>query len=66
MSRLRIDDAVQVESGRGYLGPAQHNVNLASVVCLVIKEMAARNVRRLDVVFALIVRVLKRAIPKTD
>jgi hypothetical protein len=64
--QLRIDDAVQVESGRGHLGVAQHNVNLTSVVCLVIKEMAARNVRRLDVVFALIVRVLERATPKSD
>jgi hypothetical protein len=64
--QLRIDDAVQVESGRGHLGVAQHNVNLTSVVCLVIKKMAARNVRRLDVVFALIVRVLERAPPKSD
>jgi len=42
------------------------NVNLTSVVCLVIKKMAARNVRRLDVVFALIVRVLERATPKSE
>jgi hypothetical protein len=41
-------------------------MNLTSVVCLVIKKMAARNVRRLDVVFALIVRVLERATPKSD
>jgi hypothetical protein len=40
-------------------------VNLTSVVRLVIKKMAARNVRRLDVVFALIVRVLERATPKS-
>ena len=45
---------------------AQHNVNLTSVVCLVIKKMAARNVRRLDVVFALIVCVRERATPKSD
>ena len=51
-SQLRIDDAVQIESGRDHLGVAQHDVNLTSVVCLVIKKMAARNVRRLDVVFA--------------
>lgn len=64
--RLRIDDPVQVESGRGHLGLAQHNVNLPAVVRLVIEQMAARNLRRLDVVLALIVRVLERAIPKTD
>jgi hypothetical protein len=63
---LRIDDAVQVESGSGHLGLAQHNMNLTSVVCLVIEKMAARNVRSLDVVFALIVRVLERATPKSD
>jgi hypothetical protein len=57
---------VQVESGRGHLGLAQHNVNLTSVVSLVIEQVAARNVRCLDVVFAFIVRVLKRAIPKTN
>ena len=57
---------MQIESGRSHLGVAQHNVNLTSVVCLVIKKMAARNVRRLDVVFALIVRVLERATSKSD
>ena len=57
---------MQVESGRGHLSLAQHNMNLTSVVCLVIKKMAARNVRSLDVVFALIVRVLERATPKSD
>ena len=45
---------------------AQHNVNLTSMVCLVIKKMAARNVRGLDVVFALIVCVRERATPKSD
>ena len=64
--QLRINDAVQVESGRGHLSLAQHNMNLTSVVCLVIKKMAARNVRSLDLVFALIVRVLERATPKSD
>jgi hypothetical protein len=63
---LRIDDAVQVESGRGQPGVAQHDVNLTSVVCLVIKKMSARNVRRFNVVFALIVRVPERATPKSD
>jgi hypothetical protein len=41
-------------------------VSLTSVVSLVIKEMAARNVRCLDVVFALTVRVRERATPKID
>jgi hypothetical protein len=45
---------------------AQHNVYLTSVVRLMIKKMAARNVRRLDVVFAPIVRVRERATPKSD
>jgi hypothetical protein len=62
----RIDNAVQVETGRGHLGLTQHNVNLTSVMRLVIKKMAARNVGRLDVVFALIVRVLERATPKSE
>jgi len=57
---------VQVESGRGKLSLAQHNMNLTSVVRLVVKKMAARNVRSLDVVYALIVRVLERATPKSD
>lgn len=56
---------MQVESGRSHLRLAQHNVNLPSVVCLVINKMAARNVRGLDVVFALVVRVLERATPKS-
>jgi hypothetical protein len=64
--QLRINDAVQVKSGRGHLSLAQHNVNLTSVVCVVIKKMAASNMRSLDVVFALIVRVLERATPKSD
>jgi hypothetical protein len=64
--QLRIDDAVQVEGGRRHLGLAQHDMNLTSVVRLVIKKMAARNVRSLDVVFALIVRVLEGATPKSD
>jgi hypothetical protein len=54
-----IDDAVQVEGGRRHLSLAQHNMNLTSVVRLVVKKMAARNVRGLDVVFALIVRVFE-------
>lgn len=44
----------------------QHNVDLPAVVRLVIEQMAARNLRRLDVVLALIVRVLERVIPKID
>ena len=64
--QLRINDAVQVESGRSHLSLAQHNMNLTSVVCLVIEKMAASNVRCLDVVYALIVRVLERATPKSD
>jgi hypothetical protein len=41
-------------------------VNLAPVVCLAIKKMAARKVRSLDVVFAVIVRVWERAIPRSN
>ena len=52
-------------AGAATLGVAQHNVNLTSVVRLMIKKVAARNVRRLDVVFALIVRVLERPLPKS-
>ena len=57
---------MEVESGRGHLGLAQHNVNLPAVVRLVIEQMAKRNLRRLDLVLALIVRILERAIPKID
>jgi hypothetical protein len=57
---------VQVERGRRCLGLAQHYVNLTPVVRLVIKKMATCNVGRLDIVFALIVRVLERSVPKSD
>src|SRR5580765_6198190 len=62
---LRIDDAVQVERWRGHRRLTQHYVDLPSMVCLVIEQMSACHMRRLHVIFALIIRVSKRPAPKS-
>jgi hypothetical protein len=45
-------------------GLTQHHVDLPSMVCLVIEQMTACDVCRLDVVFALVIRVSERPAPK--
>jgi hypothetical protein len=61
---LRIDDAVQVERWRGYWRLTKHQMDLPSMVRLVIEQMTACHVRRLHVIFALIIRVSERPAPK--
>lgn len=62
---LRIDDPVQVECWRPNRGLTQHNVHLPAMVRLVVEQMTAGHVRRLHVVFALIIRVSERPAPKS-
>jgi hypothetical protein len=64
-SILRIYDAMQVEGWRRHLGLTQHYVNLPSMVRLVIEQMTACHVRSFHVVFAFIIRVRERLIPKS-
>ena len=56
---------MQVEGWRRHLGLTQHHVNLPSMVRLVIEQMTACHVRSFHVVFALIIRVRERLIPKS-
>ena len=51
--------------GGRHRGLTQHHMDLPSMVRLVIEEMTACDVRRLHVVFALIVRVSERPSPKS-
>jgi len=62
--RLRIEYAVQVEGRRRRRGLTQHHMDLRSMVRLMVEQMAACHVRGLNVVFALVVRIGKRAVPE--
>jgi len=62
---LRIDDAVQVERRRPHWSLTQHHVHLRSMVRLVIEQVTARHMSRFHVVFAPIVRVRERPVPKS-
>ena len=55
---------MQVEGRRRRRGLTQHHMDLRSMVRLVVVQMAAGHVRGLDVVFALVVRIGKRAVPE--
>ena len=56
---------MQVKRWRGHRGLTQQHVDLPSMVRLVVEQMTACDVRRLYVVFALIVRVSERLGPKS-
>jgi hypothetical protein len=57
VSALWVDDAVQVQGWRFCRGLTQHDVDLPSMVRLMIKQMGAGYMRRFNIVFASIVRV---------
>jgi hypothetical protein len=54
---LGVDDAVQVQGWRFDRGLTQHDMDLPSMVRLMIKQMGAGYMRRFHIVFALIVCV---------
>jgi hypothetical protein len=52
-----VDDVVQVQGWKFCRGLTQHDMDLPSMVRLMIKQMRAGYMRRFNIVFASIVRV---------
>ena len=63
---LGVDDAVQVQGWRFCRGLTQHDMDLPSMVRLMIKQVGAGYMRCFHIVLALIVRVCEGAGPESD